>query len=193
MILKYINTEEAREQVAKITNKATLKDKEGWIIKPGDTNWPQTGCSSLIEALDIYVKNYGPWSYEQCSTHWCQQVGGAQLILPAHIINEYSHPSRPFYPCPKWQGEGELLLPRTGVADWINKGGIQGVLGSNFAWVRAAYCAGRENMHGLGEWKFGERDRAACVELLKSRTEQAQALVSKLTSGPRNALRPLCA
>ncbi len=134
MILKYINTEEAREQVVKITNKATLKDKEGWIIKPGDTNWPQTGCSSLIEALDIYVKNYVPWSYEQCSTHWCQQVGDAQLILPAHIINEYSHPSRPFYPCPKWQGEGELLLPRTGVADWINKGGNK--LGSNFAWGR---------------------------------------------------------
>ena len=170
MILKYINTEEAREQVAKITNKATLKDKEGWIIKPGDTNWPQTGCSSLIEALDIYVKNYGPWSYEQCSTHWCQQVGGVQLILPAHIINEYSHPSRPFYPCPKWQGEGELLLSRTEVADWINKGGNK--LGSNFAWVRADM---RERL--LVDWDnrniyydWGSYDLAACVELLKSRT-----------------------
>lgn len=139
MIQKYINTEDARQQVAEIINKATLKDKEGWIIKPGDTDWPPTCWSPLIEALDIYVKNYGPWTAEQCKTHRCQQVGGAQLILPAHMINEYSHPSRPFSPCPKWQCEGEPILPRTGVVDWINNSGYK--LGSNFAWVRANYSA----------------------------------------------------
>ena len=106
MIQKYINTEEARKQVVEITNKATLKDKEGWIIKPENTDWPQTGWSPLIEALDIYVENYGSWSEKQRKTHWCQQVGGTQLILAAHMINEYIS-SRPFYPCPKWQGEDQ--------------------------------------------------------------------------------------
>ncbi len=207
MIQKYISTEDASQQIAEIKTKATLKDKEGWIIKPGDLDWPQIGWTQLIESLHIYVINYGRWSGDQRKTHWCQQVGGAQLTLPAHMINEYSHPSRSFYPCPKWQGKGESLLPRTGVADWINNNGNK--LGSNFAWERSD-CRRREGgkkhnrieyfcnidsiqgklLHvfvGHDDYINHLPDSIASVELLKSRTEQAQTLVSKLTSAQRNA------
>ncbi len=192
MIQKYINTEEARKQIAEITNKATLKDKEGWIIKPEDTDWPQTGWSPLIEALDIYVKNYGSWGKKQRKIHWNQQVGGTQLILAAHMINEYIS-SRPFYPCPKWQGEGESLLPRTGVADWIKNNGRLGVLGINCTWAKGtlewATCGDELDLSFFENW--AEFDSRACVELLKSRTEQAQALVFKLTSSSHNVLLPI--
>lgn len=221
MIQKYINTENARQQAEEITNRATLKDKKGWIIKQGDIDWPQTGWLPLTTALDVYVKGYDLWSYEECITNWCQQVGGAQLILPAHIINEYSHTSRSFYLCPKWQGEGEPVLPRIGVADWINNNGYK--LGSDFAWIRTElnrrakigknnftgnkYCKWRVTGAGLWwddsrneayVWTFQQedgavpRDLAACMELLTSRTEQARDLVLKLTSGSRPASRQKC-
>ena len=194
MIQKYISTEDASQQIAEIKTKATLKDKEGWIIKPGDLDWPQIGWTQLIEALDVYIKNYSPWSAEQCKTHWCQQVGGAQLILPAHVINEYSHPTRSFHPCPKWQGEGELLLPRKGVSEWINNSGYK--LGSTFGWVRGILCnppwGGAAEPEQAGGGVVASMDHRAGVELLKSRTEQAQTLVTKHTAcqSHRNAPRP---
>ena len=197
MIQKYISTEDASQQIAEIQTKATLTDKEGWKIKLGNKDWPPIGWTQLIEALDIYVKNYGLWTVEQRITNWYQQVGGAQLLLPAHVINEYSHPSRPFYPCPKWPGTGELILPRKGVFDWINN--FSNKLGSDYGMSRGAWGG---TTHARGEDKKTNRqsdmpnatgakfDHRACVELLKSRTEQAQTLVSKYTSGQRNVPRP---
>ena len=151
---------------------------------------------------------YDLWDYEECITNWCQQVGGAQLILPAHIINEYSHTSRSFYLCPKWQGEGEPVLPRIGVADWINNNGYK--LGSDFAWIRTdlnrrakigknnfsnKYNKWRvtdaspwwdESRNEAYVWTFQQedgavpRDLAACIELLTSRTEQARLLLDSV-------------
>ena len=148
----------------------------------------QISWKPLIEVLDTYVKNYNGWNWETCNNHWCKQVGGAQLILPAHVINEYSHPSRPLYPCPKWNGQGEAILPRTGVADW-RTGGYGGELGRTFAWVRGSMEQrwGQDGDRYINTTWAGY-DHAACVELLKSRTEQAQALISELT--PRPAVRP---
>lgn len=71
---------------------------------------PCSSWATLIAALDKYIQNYD-------DNTWRQQIGGAQLILPAHMINEYSHPTSPFYPCPKWE-DSEAALPRTGVSDW---------------------------------------------------------------------------
>ena len=42
--------------------------------------------------------------------HWCKVVGGEQKLLPAHMVNEYCRPDRPFEPCPQ---EWESKLPRT--------------------------------------------------------------------------------
>ncbi len=128
-----------RAQLEELKLIATLNEQNGWIIIPDcNTNWPLISWSALINALETYVKNYDAWSSEQCGNHWRQQVGGAQLILPAHVINEYSHPSRPFYPCPKWSNE-EIVLPRTGVTDWRIASDYK--LGSGFAWVRANWDA----------------------------------------------------
>jgi len=181
MIKKYLNIEHARAQVTELNTGS-------WVR----THGAQINLKPLIKALDVYVKNYDQWDYTKCNNHWCQQVGGAQLILPAHVINEYSHPSRPLYPCPKWNGQGEGALPRTGVNDW-KTGGYGGELGRTFAWVRADL----QHARGVGGGynasavkKRGGYDHAACVELLKSRTEQAQALVSELTLRPAAKPRP---
>jgi hypothetical protein len=165
-----------------------LNEQKGWIIMPEvNTDWPSISWSPLINALETYVKNYQAWNGEQRSNHWCQQVGGAQLILPAHVINEYSHPSRPFYPCPKWSND-EVALPRTGVADWTVASGNK--LSSGFAWLRAD---GGEKCWKPGKCKIfmSGYDLAAVSELLKSRTEQARLLLeSELTFRPSSSSRP---
>jgi hypothetical protein len=199
MIKKYldkINLNLARAQIQELEQIATLTDN-GWIIKESASSWPNISLLSLIQALDTYIKNYDAWSGEQCSAHWRQQVGGAQLILPAHVINEYSHPSRPLYPCPKWNTDDDTVLPRTGVSDW-RTGGNGNQLGNNFAWVRgeAAEAAGASGLWapcGL-DGVLMSQDRAAMAELLKSRTKQAQILrniVTALPSTPSSRPNPM--
>jgi len=43
----------------------------------------------------MYIDNYQRWTGAQLQTHWTQQVGGAELLLPAHVVYEYCHPTRP--------------------------------------------------------------------------------------------------
>ncbi len=188
MIKKYLTKEDMHTQLEALTRIAMLNEQKGWIIMPEvNTNWPSISWSPLINALETYIKNYQAWNGEQRSNHWCQQVGGAQLILPAHVINEYSHPSRPFYPCPKWSNE-EVALPRTGVADWTVESGNK--LGSGFAWLRADWD--KRSWEWM-EWPAGciLYDLAAVSELLKSRTEQTRLLLeSELTFRPGSSSRP---
>lgn len=164
MLHKYMDTKEIRAQLEELNSNATLNE-EGWAIKATwTTKWPSIGWISLIKALDKYIEKYD-------GNIWYQQVGGAQLMLPAHVINEYSHPSRPFYPCPTW-GDGETLLPRTGVSDWQEADNGIYNLGKDFAWCRANWGA-REGWGG----DYARYDRAAINELLRARVEQARILL----------------
>lgn len=207
MLLKYLEDTQIRAQLEELYNNAALT-ADGWIIKSAwENKWPAVGWTKLIEVLDIYVKNYDRWTYDQRETHWCQQIGGAQLILPAHVINEYSHPSRPFYPCPKW-GNNEASLPRQGVSDWRIADNGKYNLGKDFAWwsrggerdfcgggaCAADTCTARvrggyafclvQGRHWMPE------DRAALSELLRARTEQARILLeTKLQTKPSSTLR----
>jgi len=192
MVKNYLSKEDTRAQLEELNQIAKLDEQQGWSIITSQSTWPLISWTVLIKALDDYVKNYDAWDGTQCQNHWRQQVGGAQLILPAHVINEYSHPSRPFYPCPKWSNE-EVVLPRTGVTDWRIASGYK--LGSGFGWVRADWDA-REREDGDG--KYGgwsgvavRYDLAAVSELLKSRTEQARLLLeSELNFRPSSSPRP---
>lgn len=188
MIKKYLTKEDMHTQLEELTRIATLNKQKGWIIMPeANSDWPSISWSPLINALETYVKNYDAWNGEQCSNHWCQKVGGAQLILPAHVINEYSYPYRPFYPCPKWSNE-EVVLPRTGVTDWRIASGYK--LGSDFAWLRAEHRgAGRRRIRRTGIRHKSDGaltrvvyDSAAVSDLLKSRTEQARLLLESEVS-----------
>ncbi len=186
MIKKYSSTEQMRAQITEL-NTGT------WI----GTHGVPISWQPLIEALDTFIKNYAKWDEATCKNHWYQQVGGAQLMLSAHVINEYSHTYRPLQPCPNWNGSAEQALPRTGVTDWRTAGTISGELGRSFAWFAQIYGSVRGPLSAeqvriailsvSGATNVRNRcvaDHAACVELLKSRTEQAQALVSELTTMP---------
>ena len=168
-------------QLEELNSIATLNG-EGWIIKPGaGIDWPSLSWGPLIKALDKYIAS----NYD--GNIWRQQVGGAQLILPAHVINEYSHPSRPFYPCPTW-GDKEEPLPRTGVNDWREAG--ENSLSRDFAWVRGDWRAREwmDNGHGDNYHDYAQYDRSAVNELLRARVEQVRSVLeSKLSSKPHSS------
>ena len=171
MIKKYLTKEDTCAQLEELTRIATLNEQKGWIIISGaNTDWPSISWSPLIDSLTTYVKNYNAWNAEQRNNHWCQQVGGAQLILPAHVINEYSHPSRPFYPCPNWSNE-EAALPRTGVADWRGTAvhSRARLLCGNFAWQRGDNLVERQS----GEWET-DAYLDSGIYLKMSKTRQCQ-------------------
>lgn len=186
MIGKYLSKEHARDQIIAL-------NQGSWI----DSHGTQITWQPLIIALDIYIKNYSQWcsdkKYGEMCAHWRKQVGGAQLLLPAHVINEYSRSDRRhgFNPCPIYNGQrADSFLPREGVAEW-KTGGYGGKLGETFAWGRGRMprtLGGRQpwppERYQIEEGKpprlWAPYDLAACEELLRSRKEQAQALVSEL-------------
>ena len=177
--------QDAREQIKRLEEVAKLNFEISWKITSSTINWPSLVWQPLIKALDEYIRNYNAWDDTQCTNHWCQQVGGAQLILPAHVINEYSHPDRPngFSMCKSgfWNGKDkDANLPRSGVADWINNSFYK--LGSQFAWLRADCAGGPARLYHINTFPrhYPKIDLAAVTELLRSRTEQAQSLVLQL-------------
>ena len=71
----------------------------------GTVHGKHFNLEGLEDALQTYVDNAAEvWKYDQrAKYHWCKVVGGEQKLLPAHIVNEYCRPDRPFEPCPlKW-------------------------------------------------------------------------------------------
>lgn len=190
MIQKYMNTKNVSQQIAEIVDKATLIDKQGWIIKAGNSDWPQTGWLSLIEALYSFVDYKRHSTDSELRRHWHQQVGESQLALPAHVINEYYHP----YKSSLWEGIGEDMLTKNRALNWINNEYQK--LGQQFAWVRGDNSKAKHGYIQIREWQGWEEndeiwasiailrysaeiDLKACVELLKVRIKQAKKLVEQ--------------
>lgn len=180
MILKYLPVEEAIKQINSSKHGTWLKTKQTQV------NWQK-----LIDALQIYIDNYNVWSYQQLKDYWSQKVGGAQLSLPAHVINEYFHPLRTFYS--KFIDEYELVLPRNGVDTWLHANQSELMqLGENFAWSRG----NQEQISALvtseGEIKNVDNmmDKDYLKQLLLFRREQARMLVFVLSHQRGLNLKP---
>ncbi len=146
----------------------------------------------LIKAYEKYSSNIEAWSknkrYDLIQAQWCQQIGGAQLLLPAQAINEYCHPDRSFNPCPSFL---EPTLPRTRKIDegeWFTASYNHGKLGDGFGICRGVCkVAGCTDIPlwgpGGAAWMLqGPRsDYAALVSLAKIRTQQREQLASELS------------
>lgn len=182
MIKKYLDINAARSQMAGLSTGS-------WV----STHGTQVTWQPLITALETCARDYTKYSDKD----FCQKIGGAQLLLPAHVISEYCHPTRSFAPIPKWTGEGEAKLPRNGSmvrGGWKSYNGMS--LGDGLYWWRAN--SGALGM-GCSWWIRGMGvsntagyafvDGKACCELLKSRVEHARALGSQLKA-PAAAVSP---
>jgi ankyrin repeat protein len=186
MIQKYLPKEAQAEQHAALESKGTAHGKH-FDLQP------------LLEALKTYVDNFDSWNWHQREEQWCKKVGGAQKLLPAHVVNEYCRRDRPFDPCP---AEWASPLPRTRAVEvFINFNWVEGSwftpptpsesLGVSFALRRAGKQCGRGVVYGapadVGA-RSGRRDELKCVRadlktlqaLWTARTQQLNSLADTL-------------
>jgi hypothetical protein len=127
MIRKYLPNAAAREQVKGL--------KTGlWVAQHGESaSW-----QNLIDALDGVIKLCNQNEYNAADVKWRRDVGDAQLLLPVHVVNQYCHPKRSFYPCPDFNDQSPLPRSReTDEGEWFTCTYNGGKLGKNcFASVR---------------------------------------------------------
>jgi len=178
MLLKYIPPEAVTEQIAQ-------SERGLWVPQYGVTaNW-----ENLIQALNQYLsetRSNKPLSV--CQT-WIKQVGGAQLLLPAHVINEYCHPTWSFDPTPdfsKPEPSGVWRSRTTSGGEWFSAKVDGGTLGEGFAFCRGARDCARGRLVGI---VGAERDSTALAALLKARRAQRAAVVAQYLPKPEPARR----
>ncbi|HQW58495.1 MAG TPA: hypothetical protein PK583_06035, partial [Gammaproteobacteria bacterium] len=80
MIRKYLPDELAWEQAQEC-------ETGPWVRHHG--THAQHILDNLIRALQVTIDLYNPKKNSEGDAAWVQQVGGAQLLLPAHVMNEY--------------------------------------------------------------------------------------------------------
>ncbi|MDF3055664.1 MAG: hypothetical protein K0Q74_1571 [Gammaproteobacteria bacterium] len=134
MVLKYLPEEKAALQMEELECHGT---RHGTYFS----------FEPLLCALDEYIRNYDkwrnkwlPWGDER-KKHWYEQVGEAQLQLPAHVINEYCRTDRSFCPTPSFEDTKDTMeyLPRTmktNKGGWFTAEHNDGKLGVGFAVLR---------------------------------------------------------
>jgi TPR repeat protein len=181
MIQTYLPTEAQAKQHALLESKGTAHGKH-FDLQP------------LLEALKTYGDNHRKWSSSRCQEQWCKKVGGAQKLLPAHVVNEYCRPDRSFDPCP---AEWTSPLPRTRAVEvyidskWVEgawftpptsseSGGL--VLEAQQRGVRGASYRGEEQVCIWWYCPGGAetRDLESLQALWNARTQQLKLLGAKL-------------
>jgi serine/threonine protein kinase len=173
MIRKYLPDEVAQEQ-------AQGFETGDWVKKHGvdAQHLLQKLVKVLLAAIDLYKT-----SESEGDVAWIQQVGGLQLLLPAHVINEYCHPTRPFYPPPNFNDA--LAFPRCRIIDkgeWFTASYKGGKLGDKFAVYRATQGVSRALERGWGNViiQLGMHDCDSIRALTDIRTKQREALIIEL-------------
>jgi hypothetical protein len=190
MIRKYLPDDEAKKQ-------AEGFETGPWIREHGVTAQYllEKLTNALQTAIDLYDKATDATFFKdkklaEANTAWVQQVGGSQLLLPAHVINEYCHPTRSFKPCPNFRDTP--VLPRTRTIDgseWFTAVFNNGKLGKKFAWAHGvevmlcvggwieAWAAAREC---CPEGRCVMVDRCTIDALTSTRTAQREELITEL-------------
>jgi hypothetical protein len=134
----------------------------------------------LITALRRYVDGYDNWyatsNWAAIQAAW-MEVGIAQRDMPVHVVNEYCHPGRSFYPLPAFN---ETDLPRkvrfynyiTDAAQHLFPLVISGSsgLGLDYALFRSADARAGAGRPWLVRWASPANDLAAVSHLDGMRT-----------------------
>jgi hypothetical protein len=175
MIRKYMPKEAAQDQAKEFETGAWVKDHgehAGWAIK------------KVTDAQQILKDNWNSWDYNKCNQHWVQQVGGAQLILPMHVLQEYSQPNRPFDPCPNFKDVYDL---ERNLPDWLLKGLADHSLSEKWALSGGGRCVSFRSRYNVV--KSVVVDHKALVDMSSTRTQQRGELVAELVT--ENKFSPL--
>jgi hypothetical protein len=173
MLLKYIPREEAQLQAMALDENGTEHGKH-------------FDFSQLLNAYRTYEQNYDAWgkakNWKAMETHWCQQVGGAQLLLPAHVVNEYCRPDRAFYPLPDFKQEGLPRVTEIGVnGSALTSQHFGGAIGDKWGVARGHFTEGASS-YTLPPYGTRAHDHRAVTALSEARMQQQQLLMKELLS-----------
>ncbi|HXH55245.1 MAG TPA: hypothetical protein VNK03_05840 [Gammaproteobacteria bacterium] len=145
MIRKYLPPAEAQRQAQGFETGA-------WVRSHG----VHANLNILIRAYKTTIDLYNASKNGEAGSAWVRQVGGAQLLLPAHVVNEYCHPTRPFFPLPNFKDAAPLPRTRTlREGEWFTAEYFGGRLGENFAVLRQGRAS------GVGCRPWGQADAIA--------------------------------
>ncbi|HQY22128.1 MAG TPA: ankyrin repeat domain-containing protein [Gammaproteobacteria bacterium] len=172
MLLKYMS-------FASTAKQAQSMETGIWVKEHGlSASW-----KDLIDAIHTYIDLCNRSSLKKVTTQWKTQVGTAQRLLPAHVVNEYCRPDRPFEPCPDFTTP---CLPRTRdtkQGEWFTATCDNEGLGTTFAYFRYKNESARPMLAGHDNANLGRRapgrvmsDYRACETLLTTRLQQRNEL-----------------
>ena len=172
LIKKYLPEEAARTQAQGFTTGP-------WVEQHGvKASW-----QNLLDAYEYYLENYSKMfkakKWTELNKIWLVQIGGAQKLLPMHVLHEYCHPDRPFDPIPDFTGP----LPRS-LPHWLSLD----MIGSAYSIYRTAALRPkmwRTNMHKpvVKAMYHYTCDWKALTQLASIRSQQRERLVADLNSG----------
>jgi len=185
MLRKYLPDDDAREQIQTMETGA-------WVSQHGQSaSW-----QNLLDALQKHIDLSRKSQHYEAKTQWQKQVGGAQRLLPAHVVNEYCHPKRSFEPCPDFNSSAPLLRtritgPLASKEEWFTA--KNGAVGDKFAVLRGdelrAYVVDAIPAEGTGAHSYFPGfsrapavDLKACKALLTTRIHQRNELFAELTT-----------
>lgn len=168
----------------------------------------------IIRPLEYYVNHFEGWYNENpknwtaTKEAWCRGVGGAQVLVPVNVANEYCHPTRSFYPTPAFNEPA----PRVTKFDnhmtggdmnwWPSDGSSPVVLGVDFGIYAACgggpYSsaggpgAGARGVSGAAALGGAGRDLSAMTALCEARHVDLTQTREILNRGRDQALDSTC-
>ena len=147
-----------------------------WVSEQGID--AEAHLQRLIDALSAYE--------DHSSDYWVKKIGGAQLLLPIHVLKEYYYQNRSFSPCPNF-ADLQVLPPiqklpyleglgsRFGIFLAFNHQAVE--TGSVSQDRQGRYCS------GIASYAAAMADAVAFKALLNTRLQQRNELISE----PRNS------
>ena len=147
-----------------IAQDAALEDEGITYTLNGETHMNQHhfDFGIIIRPLEYYVNNFERWDNENpmnltaIQEAWCKGVGGAQVLVPVHVANEYCHPTRSFYPTPAFNEpaprvtEFHNYMTNEDMNWWPTAGSSAVVLGVDFAIFRVMGSRAGAPAAGIG-------------------------------------------
>ncbi|KAJ3123843.1 hypothetical protein HK100_011472 [Physocladia obscura] len=183
MIQKYLYSADVKHQLRQYNSRNTQ-----WLSEHGNSAAPI--IQNLISALKSFEDLCKSFEYTAANEFWNKQVGGAQKLIPMHVVNEYFLPERTFELCLNfsvveilphvWETENCEMYS---VKHSQNSKNCAENLGKSFAYVRASLQSPAVS-HGKLNIIFKIENRAsgvtadlnACFDLLSSRLSQKENL-----------------
>ena len=187
MIKGFMTDEAAREQLLAMPTITARNGNRG----------PHFDFTPLLTAYQRYLNQWQGWrearNWDAMERCWIKEVGGAQWDVPAHVAQEYCHPSRALHPTPSFTEDDFPRSLRTDEGDWWTARyngallGGHGFQGRGVKWacerVRVGCHQCEAQWGGMG-MRASDADLSAVSKLCRVRTEQLRSLRASIQIDP---------